>query len=114
MLAPMETRPNLRALDAARAAADTIHQLVRAPRDASSTRALGRAVRSISFTIAEGQRRSATDRHRFFRIARSSALETREHWRQAFATEQVQPWVYWPIHHRLVMIVEMLDVSMER
>ena len=109
----MGPRPNLSVLDAARAVADTIQRFLGTNGSVPGARALARAARSMAVNIAEGSRTSGDVRDRCFCNARSFAAETREHWRLAFATEQLQPWVYWPIQHRLVTIVRILDASIE-
>jgi four helix bundle protein len=100
-------------LEAARGVADTIQRLLGPNGGVLSARELDRAARSMAANIAEGSRTSGDVRDRCFCNARSFAVETRELWRLAFATEQLQPWVFWPIQHRLVTIVRILDASIE-
>jgi four helix bundle protein len=111
----MGTHRNLRVLDAARSVADTVQQLLRSRRGVLNAEQLGRAANSIPANIAEAFGRDpGSDRNRLLGSARSSAEETNEHWCAAFAADDLQPWVYWPIHHRLVTIVRTLNSSMRR
>jgi four helix bundle protein len=102
---------NLRLLEAAERSVDQINELI----DRSSGRLLyvtqmRDSAQSIVANIAEGLGRGpGRDRARFLQIARGSAEETIRHLGANFRMRRIQPNEYWPIHHRLVVIVKMLN-----
>ena len=68
---------------------------------------------SITSNIREAYgRREGPERNQFFRFARGSAEETDERLRGNFAANRVPTKWYWRVHHRLMIIVRMLNVLM--
>jgi four helix bundle protein len=104
-----------RVLDAARAVVDDVNQLL----DGSARRLfyvdqLRESAGSITANIREGfGRRKGPERNQFFRFARASAEETDEHIRGNFAADRLPPKLYWRFHHRLLVIVKMLNALMK-
>jgi four helix bundle protein len=105
---------SFRALDAARAAVDDINQLL----DQSGRRLLyvdqlRESAGSITANIREAYgRRKGPERNQYLRVARSSAEETDEHMRGNWAADRVPPKRFWRIHHRLRVVVKMLNALM--
>jgi len=103
--------------DASEHAADQINALIDSP---SGWRLLHvdqmrRSVHAIAANIAEGFGRGTDgDRARLLRIARGEAEETLRHLSANFRAKRVTPKDYWSIHHRLVVIVKMLNSFLHR
>jgi four helix bundle protein len=101
----------LRVLSAARAVGDDINRLLRTTKQPADYAAqLRDAAESIAANIVEGfGRGEGPDRDRFLRYSRASAEETDERLRSGFADGRVPAQTYWRNHHRLTVIVRMLN-----
>ena len=74
---------------------------------------LSRSSQSIPSNIKEGWRREkGPDRNTFYRYASSSAEETDEHLRGNHAQGRITTKVFWRLHHRLMLVIKMLDALM--
>lgn len=105
----------LRVLDAARSVVDDVNALIDRRGDSLLYAVqLRRAAGSVTANIREayGRRRGA-ERNQFFRFARGSAEETDEHLRSNFARGRIPAGHYWYLHHRLVVVIKMLNRLME-
>jgi four helix bundle protein len=98
-------------MDAARSVVDDINKLIDASRKPLLYDVQLRAsVGSIAANIREGfGRRPGAERNQFLRYARGSAEETDEHLRANFRRGRLAAAHYWRLHHRLVVIVKMLN-----
>ena len=105
----MSEKPRLRVLDAARMVVDDINRLLKLRRLPNAAQ-LREAAESITGNIQEGFGRDAgPDRNQFLRYAKASAEETNDRLRSRFGAKDIPAKVYWPLHHRLVAIVRMLN-----
>jgi four helix bundle protein len=87
---------------------DDINQLLKRRRLPNAGQ-LRDAAESITANIQEGLGRDeGPDRNQFFRFARASSEETNERLRARFGAKDIPANVYWPLHHRLVVISRML------
>src|SRR4051812_38753297 len=101
---------NFRALGAARAVADEVNALLRAPRRLIHRAQLLDSSQSVPANIREAIGRDpGPDRNKSYRYARSSAEETDEHLRANFVDRRLKPSTYWRLHNRLIVIVKMID-----
>jgi four helix bundle protein len=107
-------RSQLRVLDASRLVADEINVLLSRHRDRLiQPNQLERAVSSITANIREAYgRRPGPERSQFLRFARGSAEEAEEHLRSNMAAKRIDERCYWRNHHRLRVIVRMLNALM--
>jgi four helix bundle protein len=105
----MSEKPRLRVLDCARMVVDDINHLLKRRRMPNAAQLRG-AAESITGNIQEGFGRDAgPDRNQFLRFARASAEEANDRLRTRFGAKDIPAKVYWPLHHRLVAIVRMLN-----
>jgi four helix bundle protein len=112
----MTAPTNFRVLDAARLVVDDINRWLDAsdPPVADAAQ-LREAAGSITSNIREAYGREAgPDRKRFLRYACGSAEETDERTRTALGGERVEEPFYWRQHHRITVIVRMLNSIMKR
>ena len=98
-------------IGAARAVVDELNRLQsRSPRRLLYSAQLRESAESIPANIREGfGRRKGPDREQFWRFPRASAEETDEHLRANFAAKRLAPSPYWRMHHRLMLIVKILN-----
>src|SRR4051812_48597163 len=103
---------SFRALEAARSVADEVNSLLRdRRRTLIHRRQLRDSVQSIAANIKEGTGRAAgPDRKHFYRIGRGSAEEADEHLRANRADGRLPADVYWRLHHRLMVVIKMLNI----
>ena len=105
----MSTKPGLRVLDAAQMVEDDINRLAKNRRLFNAGQ-LRESAESITSNIQEGFGRDiGPDRNKFLRYARASTEEANARLRTRFAAREIPPNVYWPLHHRMVTIVRMLN-----
>jgi four helix bundle protein len=91
---------------------DDVNQLLNSRR-LPNTAQLRDSAESITSNIQEGFGRDAgPDRNQFLRFARASAEETSERLRTRFGARDIPAKVYWPLHHRLVVVSRMLTKLM--
>ena len=107
---------DLHVLDAAAQASDRISTLIdRSRRPLLHARQLRDSAQAIGANIAEGFGRGTPgDRARMLRIARGEAEETIQHLGANFRSSRIGAKEYWAIHHRLVVIVRMLNSLLSR
>lgn len=107
---------SFRALEAARAVADEINELLGDRKLRFIHRAqLRRSAQSIPANIREGMgRKPGPHRDLAYRYAISSAEETDEHLRANFADRRLPPPPFRRLHNRIATIVKMLGVIVER
>jgi four helix bundle protein len=68
------------------------------------------AAGSITGSIREAfGRRKGAERNQFLRYARGSGEETDERLRGNFVRKRIEPKKYWQLHHRLLVIVKMIN-----
>jgi four helix bundle protein len=104
---------SFRVLEVARAVVDDVNVFLDNNRQALHKKQLGESVESIVANIREAQGRNiGPDRNQFFRFARASAEETDEHIRTNFGARRVNEKWYWQQHHRLTVIIRMLNKLM--
>ena len=103
-----------RVLEVARAVDDEVNSLLRNRQLRMIHRAqLCDSAQSVPSNIKEGWGRDkGADRNQFYRYARSSAEETDEHLRSNFADGRIPRAVFWRLHHRLMLVIKMLDSLM--
>src|SRR3954469_13096744 len=101
-----------RVLEAARSVADEVNLLLRdRHRTLIHRPQLRDSVQSVAANIKEGTGRAAgPDRNQFYRVARGSAEEGDEHLRANHADGRIPDDVYWRLHHRLMVVIKMLNV----
>src|SRR5688572_17287662 len=104
-----------RALEAARAVAGEINELLRNRRLRLIHRAqLRDSAQSIPANIREGMgRKPGPHRHRSYRDARGSAEETDEHLRANFADGRIAVATYLRIHNRIALVVKILTTIVD-
>ena len=104
-----------RVLDAARAVADEINNVLGNRKLSLIHRGqLRDAAQSIPANIREGMgRKPGPDRNQAYRFARGSAEEADEHLRANFADGRVSPVAYRRIHNRIALIVKMLTTIID-
>jgi four helix bundle protein len=104
-----------RVLDAARAVADEINEVLGNRKLSLIHRVqLRDAAQSIPANIREGMgRKPGPERNQAYRFARGSAEETDEHLRANLADGRVSPVVYQRIHNRIALSVKMLTTIIE-
>ncbi len=107
---------NLDVLDAAARVSDDVGRLIdRSPRTLLHVRQLRDSAQAIAANIAEGFGRGTTrDRARLLRIARGEAEEAIQHLGANFRLHRISTNDYWAIHHRLVVIVKMINSFLSR
>lgn len=104
-----------RVLEASRAVADEVNQLIdRRGRRLLHRTQLREAAQSIPANIREGMgRKPGPERNQAYRVARGSAEETDEHLRANFVNARISPVVYRGLHNRIALVVKMLTRIIE-
>ena len=107
---------SFRTLEAARAVADEVNQLLRDRKVSLIHRGqLRDSAQSIPANVREGLGRDAgPDRNKSYRVARGSAEETDEHLRANFADGRIGRVIYWRLHNRLMVIVKMINALLSQ
>ena len=110
------THRDLRVLDAADQVSYQVSALIdRSRRPLLHVRQLRDAAQAVPANIAEGfGRGTPRDRARMLRIARAEAEETIRHLGSNFRRQRIAAKDYWAVHHRLVVIVRMLNSLLSR
>jgi four helix bundle protein len=110
----MSAGPRLRVLDGGRLVVDDINKILNSRRLPNAAQ-LRDAAESITANIQEGFGRDAgPDRNQFLRFAKASAEEAKERLRARFGARDIAANVYWPLHHRLVAVIRMLNNLMSK
>jgi four helix bundle protein len=108
---------DLNMLDAARRVADQVNALIArsSRRRLLHVSQLRDSSQAIGAIMAEALGRgTGRDRARLLHIARGEAEETIQHLGANFRTKRIGPKDYWPVHHRLVTLVKMLNSFLHR
>ena len=103
----------LRVLDVARAVVDEVNELLDQRRLFYHDQ-IREAAGSITSNIREAfGRQPGRSRHQFLFYARGSAEETDERLRANHRRNNIPMTTYWRLHHRLTVIVKMLNALMK-
>jgi len=107
----MAIHRDLAVLDAAEQVAAAVDRLADSKRRPLIHKTqLRESAQSVHANIGEAfGRGSKADRNRTLVIARGEAEETIRHLRANLKAERIDEKMYWPLHNRLVTIVEMLN-----
>ena len=102
---------DLDVLDAAEGAAVLVNALIdRSRRGLVVVRQLQKAAMSVPLNIGEGfGRERGADRNYKLVVARGEAEEVIKSLRMNYRSSRIAEREYWPLHHRYVAIVKMLD-----
>ena len=101
---------NLSVADAAEQFAAAVVRLCDRTPELLHKQQLIKSSQSVSANIAEGfGRGTLAERNYRLAVARGEAEETIRHLRANFAVNRIPPAEYWPLHHRAVTIVKMLN-----
>jgi len=106
----MSKHRDLNVLDAAEQLSVDVTRLSDRTRRLLHRQQLLKAAQSVSANIAEGFARAThPDRNNRLVIARGEIEEAIKHLRVNFRCKRITPADYWPLHHRAVTIVKMLN-----